>query len=133
MAQDVNLLQQLLLARCFQKEIDTAIMLDSRDTHALRDLIEFYLLAPSIAGGDRRKAGDAAERIAQIDVAEIFPGHRGVAGIPKPRPGISRPQRPQKTANFPLRDGGKFVRLVAEGAHRSLSGASREISSWRRS
>jgi hypothetical protein len=77
MAQDVNLLQQLLLARRFS-EGNTAIMLDPRDTQALRDLIEFYLLAPSIAGGGRRKAGDAAERIAQIDVAEVsWPSRNG--------------------------------------------------------
>jgi tetratricopeptide (TPR) repeat protein len=70
MAQHANMLQQLFLARHFRKEIDTALMLDPRDTQALRDLIEFYLLAPSVAGGDRRKAEETAGRIAQIDVAE---------------------------------------------------------------
>jgi len=47
-------------------------MLDKRDTHALRDLIDFYLLAPSVVGGDQRKAGETADRIAQIDAAEGY-------------------------------------------------------------
>jgi tetratricopeptide (TPR) repeat protein len=72
MAQHANMLQQLFLARRFRKEIDAAIMLDPRDIQALRDLIEFYLLAPSVAGGDQRKAGEIADRIAQIDAAEGF-------------------------------------------------------------
>ena len=72
MAQHANMLQQLLLARRFHKEIDTALVLDPRDTQALRDLIEFYLLAPSVAGGDQRKAAETTGRIAQIDVAEGF-------------------------------------------------------------
>jgi tetratricopeptide (TPR) repeat protein len=72
MAQHANMVQQLFLARRFRKEIDTALMLDPRDTQALRDLIEFYLLAPSIAGGDQRKAEESAGRIAQINVAEGF-------------------------------------------------------------
>jgi tetratricopeptide (TPR) repeat protein len=72
MAQHANMLQQLFLARHFRKEIDTALMLDPRDIQALRDLIEFYLLAPSIAGGDQRKAEETADRIVQIDVAEGF-------------------------------------------------------------
>ena len=53
MAQHSNAFQQLFLARRFRKEIDTALSLDSHDTQALRDLMEFYLLAPGLAGGDR--------------------------------------------------------------------------------
>jgi tetratricopeptide (TPR) repeat protein len=83
MAQHVNTFQQLLLARRFRKEIDTAIMLDPRDTQALRDLIEYYLLAPGIAGGDQRRAGDAAERIAQIDLAEGFLAKARIAAFHK--------------------------------------------------
>jgi tetratricopeptide (TPR) repeat protein len=71
-AQHANVLQQLFLARRFHKEIDAAIMLDPRDTQALRDLLEFYLLAPAVAGGDQRKAGEIADRMVKIDVAEGF-------------------------------------------------------------
>jgi tetratricopeptide (TPR) repeat protein len=69
-AQHSGLLQQLVLARRFKKEIDTAIALDPADLQALRDLMEFYLLAPGIAGGDKAKATVMAERIARIDPAE---------------------------------------------------------------
>ena len=71
-AQHAGIFQQLLLARRFRKEIDTAIELDSRDLQAQRDLLEFYLLAPGIAGGDPRKAETTAARIAEIDLPEGF-------------------------------------------------------------
>ncbi len=70
MAQHANPVQQLLLARRFRTEINAAIALDPKDRQAWRDLVEFYLLAPGIAGGDRRKAAEAAARLGKIDVAE---------------------------------------------------------------
>jgi tetratricopeptide (TPR) repeat protein len=72
MAQHANVLQQLLLARRFKKEIDVAIALDPNDIQALRDLMEFYLLAPGIAGGDKAEARAVAERIGRIDRAQGF-------------------------------------------------------------
>lgn len=69
-AQHANAIQQFFLAHRFQKEIDTALALDPHDVQALRDLLEFYLLAPGIAGGDPRKAISTAERIAAVDGAE---------------------------------------------------------------
>lgn len=72
MAQHAGLFQQLMLARRFSKEIDTALALDPRDVQALRDLMEFYLLAPGIAGGDEKKAEATAGRIAAIDASESF-------------------------------------------------------------
>ena len=83
MAEHANMLQQLILARRFRKEIEIAIMLDPRDTQALRDLIEFYLLAPGIAGGDQRKAAETADRIAQIDPAEGFLAKARIAAFQK--------------------------------------------------
>jgi len=69
-AQHANVLQQALLARRFRKEIDTALALDPRDTQAWRDLMEFYLLAPGIIGGDEAKAAIAAQRLGAIDSVE---------------------------------------------------------------
>src|SRR5262249_12018423 len=43
-----------------------------RDTQAMRDLIEFYLVAPGIVGGDVKKAEAFAERIAAVDRCEGF-------------------------------------------------------------
>jgi hypothetical protein len=82
-AQHSSALRQLLLARRFRKEIDTALSLDSRDVQAERDLVEFYLLAPGIAGGDRAKAQATAERIGAIDPAEGFLAQARVAGFEK--------------------------------------------------
>jgi hypothetical protein len=72
MAQHAGLWQQLMLARRFHKEIETALMLDPRDIQALRDLMEFYLLAPGIAGGDEHKAAATAERIGAVDPVEGY-------------------------------------------------------------
>src|SRR5690242_11595428 len=43
MAQRSGPLRQLVLARRFKKEIDSALALDGRDLQAWRDLMEFYL------------------------------------------------------------------------------------------
>ena len=72
MAQHAGLFQQLVLARRFKKEIDAALALDAKDIQALRDAMEFYLLAPGIAGGDKEKAPAVAEQIAVIDRSEGF-------------------------------------------------------------
>jgi hypothetical protein len=71
-AQYSGMLRQLFLARRFKKEIDTALALDPKDLQALGDLMEFYLLAPGIAGGDREQARAVADRIARIDAAAGF-------------------------------------------------------------
>jgi tetratricopeptide (TPR) repeat protein len=83
MAQHAGVFQQVLLARRFRKEIDTALELDPRDTQALRDLLEFYLLAPGIAGGDAKKADMTAERIAGIDPCEGFLARARIAEFHK--------------------------------------------------
>jgi hypothetical protein len=83
MAQHANVVQQLFLARRFRKEIDVAIMLDPRDTQALRDLIEFYLLAPGVVGGDQRKAAEIAGRLTQIDLSEGFLAKARIANFNK--------------------------------------------------
>lgn len=71
-AQHAGLFQQLGLGRRFRKEIDAALALDPRDTQALRDLLQFYIVAPSIVGGDLNKADEMAEKIAAINAAEGF-------------------------------------------------------------
>jgi hypothetical protein len=38
----------LLLERQFKREIETGLAEDPRDLQALRDLMEFYLLAPAL-------------------------------------------------------------------------------------
>jgi hypothetical protein len=67
MAQHSNPIQQVLLARRFRSEIDRALALDPRDAQARRDLMEFYLLAPAIVGGDSRRATETAARLREVD------------------------------------------------------------------
>jgi hypothetical protein len=82
-AQHSNAFQQILLARRFRKEIDTALALDPRDVQANRDLMEFYLLAPGVAGGSRQRAGAVAERIGAIDPAEGLLAKARIASFDK--------------------------------------------------
>jgi tetratricopeptide (TPR) repeat protein len=83
MAQHANVFQQLLLARRFKKEIDSAIALDPTDIQSLRDLMEFYLLAPGIAGGNKAEALAVAERIGRIDRAQGFRAEAWLAEFDK--------------------------------------------------
>ena len=83
MAQHSGAFRQLLLARRFRREIDTALALDPRDTQALRDLTEFYLLAPGLLGGDLQKAGEVANRIGKIDATEGFLAQARIAEVSK--------------------------------------------------
>jgi tetratricopeptide (TPR) repeat protein len=59
------------------------MQLDPRDVQAQRDLIEFYLLAPGILGGDARKAEEVAEQIAAIDTAQGFLAKARIAEFQK--------------------------------------------------
>ena len=69
-AQHANVLQQAFLARRFNKEIETALALDPNDIQALRDLEEYYLLAPGLIGGGKKQAQETAERIGRNDAAQ---------------------------------------------------------------
>jgi len=83
MAQHANLFQQALLARRFRKEIDAALSLDPRDVQALRDLVEFYLMAPGILGGETSKAEAVARQIAAIDASAGFLANARIAEFRK--------------------------------------------------
>jgi predicted Zn-dependent protease len=71
-AQRANPVQQLFLARRFRKEIDRDLALDPEDVQAWRDLMEYYRLAPGIAGGDRTRAAAIARHIGSLDPAQGF-------------------------------------------------------------
>jgi tetratricopeptide (TPR) repeat protein len=85
MAQHAGVFQQFMLARRFRSEIEIALKLDPRDVQALRDMLEFYLLAPGLAGGDPKKAEAEARRIGAIDAAEGFLAQARIAGFHKDR------------------------------------------------
>jgi tetratricopeptide (TPR) repeat protein len=83
MAQHANAFHQLLLARRFRKEIDAAIALDPSNIQAQRDLLEFYLLAPGIVGGDVKRAEAIAQTISGIDAAEGLAAKARIAAYRK--------------------------------------------------
>jgi len=80
-AQYAGIFRQLALARRFKREIDTALASDPRDAQVLRDLVEFYLLAPGIAGGDKAKARTITGQIALVDPAEGFSAQARLAAL----------------------------------------------------
>ena len=88
MAQQANMVRQLFLARRFKHEIDTALSLDPGDLQALRDLMEYYLLAPGIAGGDQEKARATAQRIASLDACEGYLAEARLASFRKEKGGV---------------------------------------------
>jgi tetratricopeptide (TPR) repeat protein len=71
-AQHSGMFQQIFLARRFKSEIDIALTEDPGDLQALRDLMEYYLLAPGIVGGDKSKAREIADRITRLNSAEGY-------------------------------------------------------------
>lgn len=80
-AQHAGAIRLIFLARQFRSEIDTAIALDPRDVQAQRDLLEYYLVAPGIAGGDVQAAAATAQHIGELDPAEGFLARARIASF----------------------------------------------------
>jgi tetratricopeptide (TPR) repeat protein len=58
---------KMSLSRRFRKEADLALQLDPNNLDANSDLLEFYLEAPGIAGGDKQKAIEIADRMVRAN------------------------------------------------------------------
>jgi tetratricopeptide (TPR) repeat protein len=71
-AQHASVFKQIGMAKRFRQEAEAAIRLDSKNVDAREGLMEYYLNAPSIVGGDRKKADAMAEEIAKVDPATGF-------------------------------------------------------------
>jgi tetratricopeptide (TPR) repeat protein len=66
-------LKQLGLAHRIKKEIETALALDGANVEGLKWLMQFYLQAPGIFGGDKTKARAIPDQMLRIDpVAGYF-------------------------------------------------------------
>src|SRR5258705_2095869 len=65
-AQNAGKLKQLGLAKRFKKEAEAAIALDPKQVEARMDLISFYMQAPGIAGGDKKRAKALVDEIERI-------------------------------------------------------------------
>jgi len=70
LAEKANIFRQAALARRTKKEAETAISLNPKHVDARSVLVNFYMEAPTIVGGDRQKARETAAELARIDPAE---------------------------------------------------------------
>ena len=63
--QRVGRFKALGIAKKIRRSFETAVRLDPNDVEARRDLMQFHLLAPGIAGGDKDEARRQARAIAE--------------------------------------------------------------------
>jgi tetratricopeptide (TPR) repeat protein len=71
-AQNASVIHQLGLARRFKKEAETTLALDPNHVRALHTMIDFYMQAPGVVGGDKAKAHAIADQLMKIDPAEGY-------------------------------------------------------------
>lgn len=67
LAERAGIFKQMSLARRFRKEAETTLALDAKHLGAREGLMLFYLKAPGILGGDKKKAHQMADEIASLD------------------------------------------------------------------
>jgi len=82
-AQDAGPLKQISLGRKFKKECDTALSLDPNHTGALFNLMQYYLHAPGLIGGDKSKAAGVADQIMKLDPRKGYQAKLEIARVEK--------------------------------------------------
>jgi len=68
-ARRASVLRQVGLARRFRQEAETTMKLDPAHIEARGGMISFYVQAPRVVGGDRKRADQVAEEVTRIDPA----------------------------------------------------------------
>lgn len=71
-ADHVSFLKQLGLARKIRVEFEAALAIEPRDPDNLFDQVQFFMEAPGVVGGDKKKAADLANDILKIDAARGY-------------------------------------------------------------
>ena len=71
-AQRANVFRQIGLARRFRSEAETVLKLNPRHIEAHYGMMIYYLKAPGIVGGDKKKAYAEADEVAKIDKASGY-------------------------------------------------------------
>jgi tetratricopeptide (TPR) repeat protein len=89
-AQRASLFRALGHAKRAREEAEKAAALDSHRVDARLDLVDYYMHAPSMAGGDRRRAEAIATELARIDAAWGLVAQARIAQAAK-RPGDAEP------------------------------------------
>lgn len=78
----------MFLANDIQREYKTAITLDPKNADARHRLMEFYMVAPSVAGGSFEKAREQADAIVAIDPVRGLGDLARVANAMKDEAGV---------------------------------------------
>ena len=71
-AQRAHVFRQIGLARRFRSEAETVLKLNPRHVEAHYGMMIYYLKAPGIVGGDKKKAYAEADEVAKIDKASGY-------------------------------------------------------------
>jgi len=71
-SQKLGMFERASLARRFKKEAELALQLDAKNLDANSDLAEFYLQAPGLVGGDKKKAAELADNLVKLDAARGY-------------------------------------------------------------
>src|SRR5262249_35615093 len=66
-AQHAGMLKAAGYAGKLKKTAEAALAIDAKHVDALDILVDFYSMAPGFMGGDKKKAAEYTERIAQVD------------------------------------------------------------------
>jgi tetratricopeptide (TPR) repeat protein len=82
-AERASVLRQLGLAHKSRDQFDAALAIAPRDPDNLFDRMLYYLQAPGIAGGDKKKAAELAAEIAKIDAARGYLAQARIARADK--------------------------------------------------
>ncbi len=72
MADRAGAFRQLSLARRFRREAESAVRLDPSYVEARMGLLEYYVRAPRLIGGDPDKASEMADAIARLDASQGY-------------------------------------------------------------
>lgn len=71
-AESVSMLKQFGLARKCRAEFDAALAIAPKDPDNLFDRMLYYLQAPGVVGGDKKKAAEIADELMKIDASRGY-------------------------------------------------------------
>src|SRR5262249_44771548 len=99
-----------------RQSFERAVQLDPRNGEAVNDLFDYYLQAPGLLGGGRKKAQDLARHIASLDEAE---GHYAQAQIEQKRKEFqSAEEHLRRAADLAPRQVGRVIDIAKYLAER---------------